>query len=199
MHELIRTATAELAAFLAAHLPTLGEGWWKTHVADRLSFQQQRTVEERGLTRLEQLDFAALLRILDQNWYELSQALDLPREGRTWVRELQAVRNRGAHLSASPVRAEDLYRDADTLARVLDMLGVAPASVAAVAAVKRDALFRLDGAVPTRPRIPRSILPTPLNQLRRRVTPKCPPPLHSPLRRCSRSAISWRCAPIRTP
>ena len=143
MHELIRTATAELAAFLAAHLPTLGEGWWKTHVADRLSFQQQRTVEERGLTRLEQLDFAALLRILDQNWYELSQAFDLPREGRTWVRELQAVRNRWAHLSASPVRAEDLYRDADTLARVLDMLGAAAASVAAVAAVKRDALSDL--------------------------------------------------------
>ena len=76
MHELIRTATAELVAFLATHLPTLGEGWWKTHVADRLSFQQQRTVEERGLTRLEQLDLAALLRILDQNWYELSHTTE---------------------------------------------------------------------------------------------------------------------------
>ena len=140
MHELIRTTTAELAAFLATHLPTLGEGWWTTHVVDRLSFQQQRTVEERGLTRLGQLDFAALLRILDQNWYELSLVLNLPRDGRTWVRELQAVRNRWAHLSASPVPPEDLYRDADTLARVLDMLGAAPASVAAVQAVKRSAL-----------------------------------------------------------
>ena len=140
MHELIRTATADLAAFLATHLPALSADWWKTHVADSLSFQQQRTVEERGLTRLEQLDFAALLRILDQNWYELSQALNLPREGRTWVRELQAVRNRWAHLSASPVRDEDLYRDADTLTRVLDVLGAAPASIAAVEAVKKHAL-----------------------------------------------------------
>ena len=140
MHELIRTATAELAAFLATHLPTLGEGWWKTHVTDRLSFQQQRIVEECGLSRLEELDFAALLRILDQNWYELSQALNLPREGRTWVRELQSVRNRWAHLSASPMQAEDLYRDADTLARVLDMLGAAPASVAVVEAAKSNAL-----------------------------------------------------------
>ena len=140
MHELIRIATAELAACLATHLPTLGEGWWKTHVADRLSFQQQRTVEERGLTKLERLDFSALLRILDQNWFELSQALNLPREGRTWVKELQAVRNRWAHLSASPVPAEDLYRDAHTLTRVLDTLGAAPASIAAVEAVKRDAL-----------------------------------------------------------
>ncbi len=140
MHELIRIATVELAAFLATHLSTLGEGWWKTYVANRLSFQQQRTVEERGLTKLEQLDFAALLRILDQNWYELSQVLNLPREGRTLVRELQAVRNQWAHLSVSPVRAEDLYRDVDTLARVLDMLGATPASVATVEAFKRDAL-----------------------------------------------------------
>ena len=147
MHELIRTATAELAAFLATHLPALSADWWKTHVADSLSFQQQRTVEERGLTRLEQLDFAALLRILDQNWYELSQALNLPREGRTWVRELQAVRNRWAHLSASPVRDEDLYRDADTLTRVLDVLGAAPASIAAVEAVKKRCPFRHDCAV----------------------------------------------------
>ena len=143
MHELIRTATAELAAFLAAHLSALGEGWWETHVADRLSFQQQRTVEERGLTKLAQLDFAALLRILDQNWYELSQALNLPREGRTWVRELQSVRNRWAHLSAAPVPAEDLYRDADTLARVLGMLGAAPASVDAAESAKRHALSDL--------------------------------------------------------
>ena len=140
MHELIRGVTGELCTFLSNHLPALGERWWTMHVADRLSFQQQRTVEEHGLTKLEELDFAALLRILDQNWYEFSQALNLPREGRTWVRELQAVRNRWAHLSASPMPAEDLYRDADTLARVLDMLGAAPASVAAVAAVKKDAL-----------------------------------------------------------
>ena len=54
-------------------------------VENRLSFQEQRMVEERGLETLGQLDFAALLRVLDQNWYELSQALNLPREGRTWV------------------------------------------------------------------------------------------------------------------
>ena len=140
MHQLIRIATAEFADFLAAHLPTLGKAWWKTHVEDRLSFQQQRAVHARGLTTLEQLDFAALLRVFDQNWYELSQALNLPREGRTWVRELQAVRNRWAHLSAAPVPPQDLYRDADTLARVLGTIGATPPSVAAVEAAKRDAL-----------------------------------------------------------
>ena len=85
MHELIRAATVELATFLATHLPTLGESWWKTHVADRLSFQQQRTVEERGLTNLEQLDFAALLRILDQNCCS-ARSLDADRRGKVLIR-----------------------------------------------------------------------------------------------------------------
>ena len=149
MHELIRSATVELAGFLAKHLPAFGATWWKIHVEDRLSFQQQRTVRERGLTTLEQLDFAALLRILDQNWYELSQSLNLPREGRTWIKELQGVRNRWAHLSAAPVPAEDLYRDADTLSRVLVMLDAGQESIAAVEAAKADTLSEMTGAPDT--------------------------------------------------
>ena len=146
MHELIRIATAELVAFLANQLPALGATWWKTHVEACLSFQQQRTVRERGFTTLEQLDFAALLRVLDQNWYELSQSLTLPREGRTWIRELQGVRNRWAHLSAAPVPSEDLYRDADTLSRVLVMLDAGPEPTSAVEAAKTDALSKMTAA-----------------------------------------------------
>jgi ATP-dependent helicase HepA len=33
---------------------------------------------------LAQLDFAALLRVLDQNWHELSCRFSLPREGGNW-------------------------------------------------------------------------------------------------------------------
>ena len=97
-------------------------------------------MRERELTTLEQLDFAALLRVLDQNWHELSQVLSLPREGRTWVKELQTVRNKWAHLSAQTMEASEVYRDADTLGRLLDMLGAAPESAAAVEAAKTDAL-----------------------------------------------------------
>lgn len=143
MSELIQIATTELAAFLAKHLPAFGGGWWKAHVEVRLSFQQQRTVQERRITALEQLDLAALLRILDQNWHELSPMINLPREGRTLVRELQAVRNRWAHLAATPVSAEDLYRDSDTLVRLFSMLEVTPESIAQVEALRKDALSKM--------------------------------------------------------
>ena len=123
MHELIRIATRELVAFLSTHLPTLGPQWWTTHVEDQLSYSQQQRVRVRGLMRLNQLDFAALLRIVDRNWFELSQTANLPREGRNWVRELQSVRNRWAHESAEEEVLEDVFRDAGTIGRCLAMMG----------------------------------------------------------------------------
>ncbi|OGR04380.1 MAG: hypothetical protein A2511_14610 [Deltaproteobacteria bacterium RIFOXYD12_FULL_50_9] len=97
MNDLIKIATSELELFLSANLPSLASDWWQKQVVDRLSFQQQRFVQERGYKKLQDLDFAALLRILDQNWFELSGSLSLPKEARNWVKELQTVRNKWAH------------------------------------------------------------------------------------------------------
>ena len=146
MHELIRVATREFEAFLSTHLPSLGPQWWTTHVEAQLTVPQQRRVRERGLTKLEQLDFAALLRIVDRNWFELSQTAKPPREGRDWIRELQTVRNRWAHASAEQEASEDIFRDADTLVRCLRMLRAGPESIAAVEAVKSTALGEMAAA-----------------------------------------------------
>ena len=132
MNELIRAATPELARFLNAKLPELSTDWWQKHVVGRLSFQQQRMVQERGYNALQQLDFAALLRVFDQSWHELSNALSLPREGRTWVKEMQTVRNKWAHLSGEAMPASEVYRDADTLGRLLVMIGATQAALDAV-------------------------------------------------------------------
>jgi ATP-dependent helicase HepA len=61
MIELLRFATFDLVNFLNEQLPKLSNDWWQAHVVSRLSFQQQRTVTERGHNSLQQLDFAALL------------------------------------------------------------------------------------------------------------------------------------------
>jgi hypothetical protein len=145
MNELIRAATAELAQFLALKLPSLSGDWWREHVVDRLSFQQQRMVQERGFRTLQQLDFAALLRVLDQNWYDLCGAHRLPREGRTWVRELQTVRNKWAHLSAEAMPDSEIYRDADTLGRLMTAIGATPGLLSRLNVVKATALAAMVG------------------------------------------------------
>lgn len=145
MNDLIRIATLELVRFLSARLPDLSPDWWQKHVIDCLSFQQQRIASERNHAKLQQLDFAALLRVLDQNWHELSNMLGLPREGRNWLKELQSVRNRWAHLSTEEVAASDIYRDADTLDRFLVMIESSQSSLDAVESTKAAALVTMTG------------------------------------------------------
>ena len=65
MNDLIRIAAVELVRFFSAKLPDLSPDRWQKHVVDFLSFQQQRIVVERNHTKLQQLDFAALLRVPD--------------------------------------------------------------------------------------------------------------------------------------
>ena len=146
MNDLIRMATADIVRFLLAQLPALGSDWWQKHVLNRLSFQQQRTVRDRGVSTLEQLDFAAVLRVLDQNWHELSNQISLPREARSWVKELQTVRNKWAHLSSESLPASETYRDVDTLGRLLAVLGADPSTLQAVESFKAATLAAMAGS-----------------------------------------------------
>lgn len=154
MIELLKSATNDLASFLGEQLPKLSVDWWRGLVIDKLSFQQQRMAMERGVTSLKQLDLAALLRVMDQNWYDLSEALRLPRDGRTWVKELQTIRNKWAHRSTEEPPPEEVYRDADTLGRLLVLISAQPASTEQVRAKKRQALMAMTPAATPAPQPP---------------------------------------------
>lgn len=143
MHSELKLATSDLSRFLQVKLPELSEDWWEKHVVDRLSFQQQRVIGEKNISSLRELDIAALLRVLDQNWYDLSGKFILPREARNWVKELQTMRNKWAHMSAEETPASEVYRDADTLGRLLELIGAHEGSINAVQAVKEAALTRM--------------------------------------------------------
>ena len=152
MHHELKMATSDLANFLQEKLPELSDQWWQEHVVERLSFQQQRVVGEKKITVLRELDFAALLRILDQNWYDLSKKITFPREARNWVKELQTVRNRWAHMAAEETPASEVYRDAETLGRLLALIDANERSVNAVQAARDAALASMtDSAGVTTP------------------------------------------------
>lgn len=143
MNSLIQLAIPELERFLSHTLPQLSDDWWSKHVFARLSFQQQRQVTEKGFRELKDLDFAALLRVLDQNWFDLSEIVALPRETRGWVKELQTVRNKWAHLAAREMPPSEMYRDADTLSRVLETMQASPECLKRIEAFKSEMLSQL--------------------------------------------------------
>lgn len=125
----------------AIHLPRMGDDWWERGVIKALSFQQRKDAAERGWDSLDDLDVAALLVALDNNWEMFMRWGIVPREGRNWLKEAISIRHRYAHEPVGSTREpRRAYRDVDTLcllAQVLDPQ--APERVELEAA--RDALL----------------------------------------------------------
>jgi len=117
LSKLLSEVAKYLALFLERELPSLFEDWWNQAVVNNLSFQQRRRMEQRGIASLGALDLAALLRVLDQNWYQVSNKLGLTSESRHFVKEMQTIRNRWAHATTEGFPLDDIYRDLDTLQR----------------------------------------------------------------------------------
>ena len=113
----LKETATNLCHYLEGLLPCLSENWWTELVVRVLSFQQQRVVEQRKITTLSGLDLAALLRVLDQNWYAISEARNPPAEARHYVKEMRSVRDRWAHASVDDFSNDDIYRDLDTIQR----------------------------------------------------------------------------------
>ena len=117
LNNLFPKVTQCLAAYLERVLPSLFDDWWKQAVTNNLSFDQRRRMEQRNIDSLASLDLAALLRVLDQNWYKISMKMNLTSEDRHFVKEMLTVRNRWAHVGTEGFSDEDKYRDLDTLQR----------------------------------------------------------------------------------
>lgn len=161
MNELLNESAAVISQWLEAKLPALGSQWWFTNVVNRLTFQQQRLVEEKAIDSFTGLDLAAVLRVLDQNWGELALVERLPREARTWVKELQSVRNRWAHAPSGGLSHNDAYRDADTLERLLRVVGADDLLLGRVSAYKAAAVSKIAcSSVTSEPATPLAPSPT---------------------------------------
>jgi len=140
LNNLLRKATEALANYLDWLLPSLFDNWWKDAVVDKLSFQQQRRVEQKGIVSLSSLDFAALLRVLDQNWYRISMKMNLSPESRHFVKEMQTVRNRWAHAGTEGFPLEDVYRDMDTMQRFATVIEAEEAFIQEIRTTKTSLL-----------------------------------------------------------
>lgn len=166
---------------LSLHLPQLGEHWWEKGVVTALSYQQRQIVSERGWTTLDELDLAALLRLIDQNWEYLYPRANLNFEARNWLKESMGVRNRDAH--KAPAAAYDpkrYYRDLDTIARLAESLEPGAAEVAALRQATDEALSALatrpaaQGVPPTTEPTTGDLVPGMLVRLRARPDVRSP-------------------------
>ncbi len=106
------------AAWMQSRLPALGDTWWDTSVIEALSTMQQAHLPPQSDGNLERLDLAALLRVLNHNWYPLSgRHRELSHEARNFAMEMRTIRNRWAHASAAGIDVDQTLRDLDTIQR----------------------------------------------------------------------------------
>ena len=146
MDKLLRSLTDELQRLLSGWLPALADDWWNRYVLNALSHMQRQQAEQRGIAQLSSLDLAALLRVLDQNWFELSNHANLPKDARNWLKETQNIRNRWAHLPSGGLDDGTYYRDLDTIERLQQALGVNAEVLEELRQHKQSAMEKLTGA-----------------------------------------------------
>ena len=135
---LLRTITLLLAQWLEDNIMAINDDWWKQCVLPSLSYQQQQRVSASNITTLSQFDLAALLRIIDKNWFSLANKCLLDNETRSYLKELQLVRNHWAHTSCEDTPDDDIYRDVDTIIRLAKKLNLDSQFITEAAAVKRS-------------------------------------------------------------
>ncbi|HQN22989.1 MAG TPA: SNF2-related protein, partial [Thermotogota bacterium] len=136
----LNTIAIFLARFLEKHLPLIFEDWWNQAVVSNLTYQQRRRIEQMGITTLNGLDLAAMLRVLDINWYQISNKLDLTIESRHYAKEMQTIRNRWAHAAIEGYSLDDVYRDLDTLRRFAQIIEADNTFIQKLIALKTDLL-----------------------------------------------------------
>lgn len=144
MQEHLASLAAVLRRLLDRELPNLGDAWWQDGVLAKLTFQQRAQADEYQWSSLDDLDVAALLRVVDQNWDLLRRRNLVKWDDRNWLKEASSVRNRYAHVAPGrepgPHR---VYRDLDTMTLLVEAL--APGSMEAdrLSQARAQALARL--------------------------------------------------------
>lgn len=134
-----------LCRWLEKHLVQINpDDWWASLVLNQLTPNQKRVIEKCGSNSLQALDLAALLRVMDQNWFSLgSQVKTLEPEQRGYLKEMQGIRNRWSHVSVSGLSADDELRDLDTILRFNLFIEAAPADIEQISRAKKRLMAEL--------------------------------------------------------
>ncbi len=122
--ELLYIVTKHLTIWLENVLSSLDEDWWGSLVIPALSYQQKQRVDRLEIRQLEKLDLSALLRVVDKNWYPISNVKRFTIGDRNYVKEMQTIRNRWAHSDMHGFKVDDIYRDIDTLERFALLINI---------------------------------------------------------------------------
>ena len=112
-----------LTKWLEEKLSHIDEHYWDNLVVPKLSYSQTLNIEHYNIKCMENLDLSCILRIFDKNWYELTFRYNIKSETRIYLKRLQSIRNKYAHIS-SQLSISEVQNDFDTLKKFLICLKI---------------------------------------------------------------------------
>ncbi len=123
INEYLHNSALLLEKYLTGILPKVSENWWNECVLSNLSYNQREMAEEKSYSKLSDFDLAALLRIVDKNWYSMRNFAYLPTKDRECVREMMKVRNRWAHYGCEMSDKDSIIADLNIIHEFLSWVG----------------------------------------------------------------------------
>ena len=144
----LHQTTVHLTIWLNKMLRQITSDWWQECVLDKLSYNQRMIATEKNITKLEEFDLAALLRIADRNWYAMRDFAYLPTKERECLRNMMAVRNNWAHCSGTLPSKEFIKKDVMTIIEFLEQRNGPPNVIADLKSLVDD-LDEVQTEIPT--------------------------------------------------
>ena len=104
-----------LGTWLEKKLPKITDNWWDELVINNLSYLQRETVFKNDIHEISGLDLAAILRVLDRNWFVITSQFFINNRERGNIRAMQEVRNTWAHITPNDISKERVIQDVNTI------------------------------------------------------------------------------------
>jgi len=142
----LEAVTQETSSFLKQALPQIGDDkYWEKYVLPPLSPQQKRQLDREHKHDIDDLDFAALIKILIKHWSEISYKLKIkdPSDSRTILHGMKDIRNKYSHTGSKRPPNDTLYRHLDNIYQYLVMIDAGEDVVGKVASEKNRVLVSM--------------------------------------------------------
>ena len=119
MNEYMFRLNQKMGAWLAKKLPKITDNWWQELVINNLSSLQKDNVLKEGINSIDGLDLAALLRIVDRNWFAITSQFYINNRERYKIRDMQQIRNDWAHITPNDITKEKVINDANIIIELM--------------------------------------------------------------------------------
>ena len=115
MNEYMFRLSQQIGSWLEKKLPRITDDWWDELVFNNLSQLQRDTVIRNDINEISGLDLAALLRVLDRNWFVITSTFYINNRERGNIRTMQEIRNIWAYITPIDINPARVIDDVNVI------------------------------------------------------------------------------------